>query len=308
MSDTMQETAIVPTEKTYPIAMEADEIGAIEKIEEVYHKFQRALAKGQSSLVKAVATSKVIQVLDKAITPLMPHVMGLMNQPSGFLTDRPNFKDKSLYKESEVRPIVIQALMKGLDWHGNKFNIISKRLYITREGYYDLCLSLEGLSSPRAYALGVTIHREEDWAEVIMKAEYFFRGRPVGWERPYRVKCNKGMDADGVIGKGKRRVFRDIYEEVSGMSDGDDLDDYQGDPAARRLTNAERLEKVLENRATPKTPAERIDALVEELDMPGQAYIDLCDELGVPPGHELTDEESARVIAALEKRRDSARG
>lgn len=299
-------TAIVPTEKVYPIAMEPDEIGAIEKIEEVYRKFQMALVKGQSALVKAVATSKVIQVLGKAITPLMPHVMGLMNEPSGFLTDRPNYKDKSEYKEAEVRPIVIQALMKGLDWHGNKFNIISKRLYVTKEGYYDLCLGLGELSSPRAYALGVTIHQEEGWAEVVMRAEYFLAGKPVSWDRPYRVKCNKGMDADGVIGKGKRRVYRDIYEEVSGMSDGDDFDDFQGDPAQRKLTNSERLAGILESKAV--NPKDRIDELVGELDMPGEAYVELCSGLGVSPGHDLTDQEALRVVGALEKRLKSSRG
>ena len=308
-------TTEIVEKKVYPIALSDEEIGAIEKVEEVHQKYKLALAKGASSLVQAVATSKAIAVLDKAITPLMPHVMGLMNQPSGFLTDRPNYKDKSEYKEVEIRPIVIQALMKGLDWHGNKFNVISRRLYITKEGYYDLCLSLPDVSSPRCYALDVKLHREEDWAEVLMRAEYFFRGKAVSWDRPYRVKLNKGMDADGAIGKGKRRVFRDIYEEVSGIRDGDDLDDYSGGPRAIASSPQQKLAAVLESHsngsASPPasmTVLAHIEDLLATLEMGEEAYLELCEGIGVKDPANATAAEAQRIVDALEKRLDSSQG
>ncbi len=184
-----------------------------------------------SALRKAMVTSRAIELLDQALTPEVMHfIMRLMNTPLGFLTDKDpekNPKCQERYDVATVKRVMIEALLKGVDWIGNQLNIISGRLYITQEGYARKCREVPGLTnlelipgSPQV-ANGITLVR--------MGARWKLNGVPNELRDAkgepgiyFPVQAASYSTADNLIGKAKRKAYKLIYERATGSDQPDD--------------------------------------------------------------------------------------
>lgn len=81
-------------------------------------------------------------MLREAFTPeVMGAFMSLQNTALGFRTD----KAQGGYPEDVVKEAVIEASLRGLSPVGNQFNIISGRMYVTKEGFQFLLSQVPGL-------------------------------------------------------------------------------------------------------------------------------------------------------------------
>ncbi len=101
---------------------------------------------GQTALEgfeKAYLVADAIKELKSLLTAeYMSPIMYLQGNKLGFLTD----KDKTGgYGESQVKNCLIEAVLFGLQPHGNQFNIISGQMYPTKEGLGQMLKNISGL-------------------------------------------------------------------------------------------------------------------------------------------------------------------
>ena len=74
-----------------------------------------------------------------------------MNTETGFLTDRGHAraKDKTPYDDDTLCNAAVEALLHGVNWDGNEFNIIAGRCYLTQNGYRRKVKETPGLADLR---------------------------------------------------------------------------------------------------------------------------------------------------------------
>ena len=90
----------------------------------------------------AFMAAGIVTRLRSALTDdvMKQYFMPLMNTKVGFLTDKPGYDRKTgevkpTYPINVVRDAIIDAAFMGLLPTGNQFNIISERMYPTKEGF-----------------------------------------------------------------------------------------------------------------------------------------------------------------------------
>jgi len=175
---------------------------------------------------KAYLIANATQRLKALLNPeYMKPIMALQGSRLGFKTDKD--KDNG-YPEPLVKNCLIEAVLMGVQPHGNQFNIIAGNTYITKEGFGYLLSNYKGLSYEIISDLP-RINPANTSAAIVMNINWTLNGG----ERKERkieipVKMNKFMGTDAVIGKATRKARAWLYNTLSGseISDGDiqDLD------------------------------------------------------------------------------------
>lgn len=174
---------------------------------------------------QAVRMAKGIAALREALTDqFVRHaLMPLMNSPLGFLTDRPNDKP---YPISVVRDCCIEAAIRGFNWVGNEFNIISERFYGAKNGYDRLVREFPGLTN-LALRPGVAQLAGDRGALVPYTATWLLNGRPMslecqqvkdGPDERIPVKVNAGMGQDAILGKAERKILFRVHKRLYGST------------------------------------------------------------------------------------------
>lgn len=161
--------------------------------------------------------------------------MPLMNTTIGFRTDHDPNKKRRKYNPSTrqyeelpaaqpysipiVRDCIIDAICIGLMPTGNQFNIISERMYPTKEGYTAL-LKRIGCK----YYIDVaqdTKPADSPFAEIPCKISYMWNGEKSSFSIVATVKKDSTSSADQLRGKAERRAKKALYEYLTGCDFGD---------------------------------------------------------------------------------------
>lgn len=106
-----------------------DEKKAIANLETVCEEHNLAKLIDLPRIARALAVSDAIMAIRAGLDPLLPKFLALQNNSLGFRTDQADG-----YHASIVKDCIAEALLRGLPPSGNNFNIIAKRMYITKEG------------------------------------------------------------------------------------------------------------------------------------------------------------------------------
>jgi len=176
----------------------------------------------RNDMSKGLIMARAMKTLRGLLTPkVMEDVMELQGTPLGFRTDKDTCGG---YKPEAVRDLLIQALIRGLQPVGNQINIIAGNLYVTKEGFERLLREMPGLKS-LSIQVGVPVTKDGG-ALVPCKASWKFNGVAdelvceAGAEADYRiaVKVNGGMGVDAIHGKAKSKLYRRIYERLTGTT------------------------------------------------------------------------------------------
>ena len=188
---------------------------------------------GADTIGAALCKAHALASLRRLITPeiMQQAVLPLMGTKIGFLTDRDADRDGP-YPEAVVKDAVIEAFMAGVPLIGNRFNILGKRFYLTREGVafkldrfpgltYEISPSIPTDERPPEYV------RMPDGKSVLKKGEATVRVS-VTWKvagvdkeencrlLSFRVSVNRGMSTEAVQGKAWCRAAKWLWTKVSG--------------------------------------------------------------------------------------------
>lgn len=205
-----------------------DEYGpaALEKIDHMGRAFR--LADGVQKFRALVASA-------------MPLIKPLQGSALGFLTDRDK---QGGYGPDVVAECATEALMRGLTLHGNQWNIIGGRCYITKEGMRVIVGNLPGLtdlnlspSIPQFTGIGAVLDFRATWK---------LDGKPQELTRKVVVKAQAGQ-VDLAIGKATRKMLAAVYEKVTGSSISDgEIEEPTGQLPPRKVDAAESQAKIIE--------------------------------------------------------------
>lgn len=215
---------------------------AAQRIDEIGKSAMAAFV-APESFEKELAVAQGIADLRAALTDeLMGRVMALMNTSIGFQTDRnPATWSKPEpcvpYSVAVVKDVFIEARLRGFHVINNEFNIIAGRFYGCLNGFERLVKSHPKVTDFRD-TFGIPVSHGDSGAVVKAKAEWMQRaddGSAVKQtcERDFAVRVNRGMGADAIIGKAKRKLYAAVYSRLSGVvtPEGED-DDGATIPAA----------------------------------------------------------------------------
>lgn len=270
---------------------------ALAQIEQVAEgsSFQALSTRGR--VERAYLMAQAIGQLRDLVRPLAGHLMQLQGSPLGFVTD----KDKDGgYPPEKVADVIVEAVLRGLYPVDNQFNIISGRLYITKNGYRHLLRTLPEFSDLRTE---IEVPRMAQGGAVVeCRAAWKYRGKPGSLSAKIAVRLNAGMGADAAVGKAERKLLARIYGQITGSDQTDDGDDVLL-PAAPSRTEAlaDRLEarrNLADNAAVAK-----IASMLTELEVTSDGYEAICDDLGADPVR-LTPAQAEAVLKHLEALRD----
>lgn len=180
----------------------------------------------RNDMAKGLIMARAMKVLRSLLTePVMADVMELQGSILGFRTD----KDTSGgYNREAVRDVLVQALIRGLRPTGNEINIIAGNLYVTKEGFERLLREFPGLTN-LAISIGVPAISQGASGETALvpcRASWNLLGVPdsivceKGADSDYRIpiRVNKAMGVDAIQGKAKSKLYRRVYERITGTA------------------------------------------------------------------------------------------
>jgi hypothetical protein len=182
----------------------------------------------------------------------MKDVMELQNTSLGFRTD----KAQGGYPVDIVKDCVIEASLRGLRPVGNEFNIISGRMYVTKEGFSRLVREFPNLTDLK---LSPSVPKmKEGGAIVEFKATWRINGAADELSREFPVRVNNGMGADAIIGKATRKMLAAVYGQLTGsehaLPEGEVEDIIEGQIVSRTASSA--LTDTLPTKEIPQSPVE----------------------------------------------------
>lgn len=201
---------------------------ALIAVQDTAKKYELRALNAFGHLERAIMLAEGIELLRTAITPLLPNLIGLMNTPLGFDTDRNPTKPKKdgsrpePYPMETIRDCIVEALLRGLNVAGNEFNIIAHRCYSTKNGYARLVKEMEGItdldwgqSPPFQQAGSTCVKCRAQWKlngiDMELKDS---SGRPGAI---YAIKQDGGTGIDALLAKAERRMWKAIYGICTGM-------------------------------------------------------------------------------------------
>ena len=209
----------------------------LQKYEETQKKFEVACKSAENlSIVQNAGAAFQAVVVVKALRDLLTDevmkevFMPLMNTKIGFLTDRngkANSKGqiKPLYSIAVVRDVVIDAAAFGLLPTFNQINIISDRMYPTKEGFTAL-LKKHGVKYILNFGEDTTASNAK-FANIIVRINYKLKDGED--QKPFVMTAvmpkNNYSSYDQLKGKAERRAKKMLYEYVTGL----DLGENDGD-------------------------------------------------------------------------------
>lgn len=201
-------------------------------IEKAQKQFETAVMEaGNISLMQnAGAAFKAVVVVKNLRDVLTDEIMDmffmpLMNAKIGFLTDRDgkrkdkNGKIPELYKRDIVRDCIIDAASFGLLPTHNQFNIISSKMYPTKEGYTYLLSRLEVKS---VYSFGRDLTKDNDkYSEIQYTVNYEYKGDTKKLVGIAVVPKTAYSSYDQQKGKAERRAKKALFEYLTGIDLGE---------------------------------------------------------------------------------------
>ncbi len=209
------------------------EMAEIRKLDAYARAASRQLIEAEMAkddMAKGLIMARALKTLHSLLSvKIMTDVMELMGTPLGFRTDRDSEKEK--YSPEQIRYCLIQALLRGLRPTGNEINIIAGNLYVTVEGFARLLREFQGLTQ-LAIQIGVPATGDKG-ALVPARASWYLHGErdeliceKIG-DADYRiaVRVNSGMGVDAIQGKARSKLYRRIYERITGTQVGIDIDE-----------------------------------------------------------------------------------
>ena len=200
-------------------------------------------AAGENSVMAALNVAQGLADLRELFDSpeIKPRILALQDKAIGFRTDKdPTRKVKGKggqpdyyptpYEWEVVRDCCIEATLKGLQLVGNQMNIISTRMYATKEGYEGLIRKQKQITDfsptihvPRAAGNGngVLIECEATWNN---------DGKPQSIKATIPVKTDDYSTIEQSLGKATRKFLKRCYERMTGNSIGDgDATEVDGD-------------------------------------------------------------------------------
>jgi len=186
-----------------------------------------ALFEGSSSFESELAVAQAVRDLRAALTPeIMAPIMALMNTEIGFLTDQDPLKPSSKnphpqpYSVDVVRECFIESKLRGFHSVGNEWNIIAKKFYAAKNGLKRRCETWKGLTNlkivtglPRINGDSATVAIYGEWKLGGVKDEMV---APGGKPLEVLIRVNNFMGADAVVGKAERKLYKRIFDRLSG--------------------------------------------------------------------------------------------
>ncbi|WNH10001.1 hypothetical protein [Thalassobellus suaedae] len=144
---------------------------------------------------KAYLIAEATAKLKSLLTPqYMKPIMQLQGSRLGFKSDK-------VYPETIVKDCLIEAVLTGLQPHGNQFNIIAGNMYPTKEGLGYLLANFKGLSYQIISELP-RINASNTSAAIVMNIKWKLKGGPQNEDKiELPIKMNQYMGTDAVIGK-----------------------------------------------------------------------------------------------------------
>lgn len=238
---------------------------------EILHEIQsltletsRALQSKAQSIIESLAIANGRMRLTQLIqqTPAIKNmILSLKGSPVGFRTDQDKEVKGKPYSEELIIECAVEAMMRGLQLHGNQFNIISERCYTTKEGLeHILYHKVDGFTN-LTYTLNLPKRVDEKSAIVQAKAEWLMNGQKMslGIEPNDQclipIKINSYATDDAILGKAQRKLFNRIYQRVSGVSMPDG--DVESDGIPKEMGEAKRTDagiQTVNDRFKPKAP------------------------------------------------------
>jgi hypothetical protein len=175
-----------------------------------------------SDFEKGYVAACAMSQLKAALTDeIMRPIAALQGSPLGFLTD----KDRDGgYPIEIVREAAITAVLSGLRFHGNEWNIIGGRCYVTVNGCDRLMSQV--CSEPAEHTPGeVTYDEAAKRAHVDYTVKYRLKGNaePTSITQRVSVKLQYTRTGqlvttdDAVIGKARRKVLWSILRSLKGI-------------------------------------------------------------------------------------------
>ena len=151
------------------------------------------------------------------------YFMPLMNTKVGFLTDKPGYDRKTgevkpTYPINIVRDAIIDAAFMGLLPTGNQFNIISERMYPTKEGFTHL---LKKLGVKYFITKTPLPDNTPTCANICCKVCYEYQGDKNSFSINVPVKKDGYSSLDQIMGKAERKAKKALYEYLTGCDLGD---------------------------------------------------------------------------------------
>lgn len=160
---------------------------------------------------KAMLTAVCVERLKRALDDrVMQPIMALQGSSLGFRTDKDG-NGRCGYPVDAVREALIAAVMAGLMPCGNHFNIISGRMYVTKEGFTYL-LDQAGVKYTIDQAVpvmkngGAIVATDVTWTDA--------EGHKGCKHLDVPVRVNAGMGADAILGKGERKAKCWLYNNL----------------------------------------------------------------------------------------------
>jgi hypothetical protein len=216
--------------KERSITIPQKRLDVIRKMQGIVEDCSLSKLKDQPVLEQALMLSAGMTALRDMLTEeVMQDVMGLMNSPLGFLTDRDParaYGDKEVkpYPLPVVRECFIEAVVRGFRPINNEFNIIGGRFYGAKAGFWRQVTEWPGLTDLELLPSCPILREKEAW--VAYEARWRLNGHPVsmafladketGKDQRLKVKVNAGMGDDAIIGKADRKMLARIYQRLSG--------------------------------------------------------------------------------------------
>ena len=202
--------------------------GAIAKRETVTAELAKAAEQyGPAALAALGPVQKAVALADgiKAVRALVRQcgdtLMSLQGTALGFRTDKDR---EGGYQPDVVIECATEAMLRGLRWTGNEFNIIQGRCYGAKDGLRRLVGEFPGLTDLEMNP-GVPTGKDGG-AIVTYSASWRLDGNKMSLTRVIPVKVTPGQGADAILGKAARKMYAAILERLTGspVSEGD-IDD-----------------------------------------------------------------------------------
>lgn len=245
----------------------------IEELDGIVKECNLSTMTAEQAFQSAFQMAAGVQKLRDTITPaMMKSIMALQGTALGFRTD----KDRDGgYPVDVVKDCLIEATIRGFRLIGNEVNIISGRMYGTKEGFARLVREFEGMTDLR---LVPAIPRMRDGGALVSyKATWRLDGVPQTLEREFAVRVNTGMGADAIIGKATRKMLAAIYGQLTGsehaLPEGEVGDEVL--PQERTVVSTLNESLPVPTKETPTTPATGLESDADKAFLDAESISDV---------------------------------
>jgi hypothetical protein len=162
-------------------------------------------------ILQSVVLANAVGLLREALTPaIMADFLKLANTPIGFKTDEAT-RQGGKYPDAVYKDCLIQALVRGVRVTHNEFNILVGQCYVTKDGFKRLLREFPGFTD---FKINLGVPRSAaDGAIVKCEASWMINGKPDSLECEIPVK---GSGCDQLLGKAESKLYRRVYNRLTG--------------------------------------------------------------------------------------------